>query len=106
MKKLIVVIVLVGLVSYPVAYKSSETVISITVKGKDRITTGSGEDISSKYIISSDKEVFENTDSWTYFKFNSTDLQNKIEEGKTYKVKVVGWRVPFLSMYRNIISKK
>ena len=35
-------------------------------------------------------------------KFNSTDLYNQLEVGKTYKVKTTGKRIHFLSMYKNI----
>jgi hypothetical protein len=92
------------LFGYPAAYYFSSETISITIKDKERITTGSGESISSKFIIYSESEVFENTDSWLFFKFNSADYQNKLEVGKTYKVKVAGWRIPFLSTYRNVVS--
>lgn len=86
------------------AYYSSEETIEITINDKERITTGSGEHISSKFIVYGENEVFENTDSWLYLKFNSSDVQNKINVGETYKVKVVGWRVPFISWYRNIVT--
>jgi hypothetical protein len=102
---LYIVLALVIFTAYPIAYKMSEETIEITIKEKERITTGSGENISSKFIIYTENEVFENTDSWLYFKFNSADYQNKFTVGKTYKVKVAGWRIPFLSMYRNIVSE-
>lgn len=92
------------LFGYPIAYYSSSDTVEITVKDKDRITTGSGESIDSKFIVYTENEVFENTDSWMFVKFSSSDLQNKLEVGETYTVKVAGWRVPFLSMYRNIIA--
>ena len=97
-------IALILLGGYPVAYRLSSETIEVTIKDKERITTGSGESISSKFIIYTENEVFENTDSWIYFKFNSTDHQNKYTVGETYRVKVAGWRVPFLSMYRNVIK--
>ena len=102
---LYLVLALLIFTAYPVAYKMSSETIEITIKEKERITTGRGESISSKFIIYSNTEVFENTDSWLYFKFNSADYQNKFTVGNTYTVKVAGWRVPFLSMYRNVVSK-
>lgn len=102
---LYIVLALVLFTAYPVAYKMSAETIEITVTEKERITTGSGENISSKFIIYTESEVFENTDSWLYLKFNSADYQNKFMVSETYKVKVAGWRVPFLSMYRNVVSK-
>ena len=102
---LYLVLALVIFTAYPIAYKMSSEVIEITVSEKERITTGSGKSIDSKFIIYSDSEVFENTDSWLYFKFNSTDFQNEFTVNQTYKVTVAGWRIPFLSMYRNVVSK-
>ena len=92
------------LFGYPAAYYISSETVEITIKDKERITTGSGENISSKFIVYTENEVFENTDSWLFFKFNSADYQNKLEVGKTYEVKVAGWRIPFLSVYRNVVS--
>lgn len=35
-------------------------------------------------------------------KFNSTDIYNALEIGKTYKVETSGKRIHFFSMYPNI----
>lgn len=94
------------IIAYPVMYYTSSSTIEVKVESKERITTGSGESISSKYMVYTDKGVFECTDSWLFFKFNSSDVYSKFEEGETYKVKVAGWRAPFLSWYKNIISIK
>lgn len=99
-----VLLVSVVLFGYASAYYVSSETIEITIKDKERITTGSGEDISSKFIVYGENEVFENTDSWLYLKFDSSDIQNGLETGRMYKVKVAGWRVPFFSWYRNIIT--
>ena len=104
---IITIIVILGLILfYPIMYYSSSSTVEFTVESKERITTGSGESISSKYMVYTDKGVFQCSDSWLFFKFNSSDVYAKFEEGKTYKVKVAGWRAPFLSWYKNIISIK
>lgn len=64
---------------------------------------------TSKYLIftedkSGNIRVFENTDSFFRLKFNSSDLYAVIKEGETYTFTVVGYRIPFLSMYENIIE--
>ncbi|MBS3090283.1 DUF1523 domain-containing protein [Candidatus Pacearchaeota archaeon] len=59
-----------------------------------------------KYLIFTDKGVFEDTDSWVELKFNSSDLYGKLERGKSYNLGVYGWRIPFLSKYRNITKIK
>lgn len=104
MKKIIIIIVLVLIFGYPVAYYLSYETIETTISDKERITTGKGDEIKSKFLVYGEKEVFENTDSWLFFKFDSADVQNEIELDKNNKIKVAGWRVPFFSWYRNVIG--
>ena len=73
--------------------------VEITIRGKER--TG-GED--GKYLVFTETEVFENTDEFFKGKFNSSDVYNQFDIGKTYKCEVIGWRIPLLSWYRNIIK--
>jgi len=84
------------------AYGTAETVTA-TVTKTERITTGSGEDIRSKYLVFTTEETFENTDCLWYGKYNSSDIQGRLVPG-TYSMKVYGWRIPFLSSYRNIVE--
>ncbi|MBZ9788086.1 DUF1523 family protein [Psychroflexus sp. CAK57W] len=104
MKKLILVTVLILIFGYPVSYYLSSETIETKVSDKERITTSEDGDIESKFLVYAEDEVFENTDSWLYFKFNSADVQNELELGETHIIKVAGWRVPFFSWYRNVIS--
>lgn len=101
-----IIFVAVLIFGYPIAYYISADDVEIKVTNKERITTGRGENIDSKFIIYTENEVFENTDSWLFFKFNSSDYQNKIKIGKSYNAKVAGWRIPIFSSYRNIINHK
>ena len=78
----------------------TEETVTITVKDKQRITTGT----KSKYIIFGEKESFENTDSFFHSKYNSSDIYKQFQKGCTYEVSVYGWRVPYLSAYRNIVT--
>lgn len=90
-------------ISPMIAYMTDET-ITVTVKDKERVVTGSGQSIASKFLVYTDQEVFENTDTVWYWKFDSADVQNSLEVGQTYQVRVYGFRVPFLSWFRNIES--
>lgn len=103
MKKYLILIGLIAVV-YTTIYYSTVKEITVIVKDKERITESNGEKVSSKYLVYTENEVFENTDALMFFKFNSSDVQGKLDAGQTYKLKVVGWRVPFLSMYRNIVK--
>ena len=85
---------------YPLSYRFNTEVLNIKVEEKENIQNGQ----SNKYVVFSTHEVFENTDSFLFFKFDSSDYQNKLKKGKTYKVKVTGWRIPFISTYRNIVK--
>lgn len=49
-------------------------------------------------------EVFQNRDAKWWLKFNSADIQARLQEGKTYRMTVTGWRVGFFSWFRNIVS--
>ena len=92
------------MIGFEISRQSHTETLTINVKNKD-ITTGStGKQTESKYLIFTDKEVFEESDEMFRGKFNSSDIYNELEPGKTYQVKVIGFRIPFLSMYRNIIE--
>lgn len=92
------------ILSIVLPFATQEDVMNVTVTDKERITEGSGDSLRSRYIIYTDVEVFENTDTLLLGKFDSSDTYRLLEEGSTYNFRVYGWRVPFLSWYRNIIS--
>ena len=90
-------------------FNFNDTEYTITITDKERIYKGSGDSSSSKYLVFGDDEnsdslVFENTDCFIRGKWNSSNLQGKMKEGNTYRITVVGYRVPFFSMYQNIIK--
>jgi len=76
----------------------------VTITDKERISIGSGEDLSHKYLVFTDGRVFENTDTLFHWKWDSSTVQSELEKGKQYSIKTYGWRVPFLSWYENIVS--
>jgi hypothetical protein len=77
---------------------------TITVKDKERVVEGSGDNIVSRYLIFTEEhDVLEDVDTVWYRKFDSSSLYGKLDRGHTYTVEVYGWRWPFWSMYPNII---
>lgn len=74
--------------------------VTILIKKKESISTYN----DHQYMIYAEGETFTNADSIWYWKFNSSDIYGEISEGVYCRAHVCGWRVPFLSMYRNIIS--
>lgn len=80
---------------------------TVTVTDKERVNNDDG----SKYLIFGEKEngevlVVENVDSMLRGKFNSSDVYGQIKIGNKYEITVVGVRVPFFSMYENVIAFK
>ena len=98
---LVVASILIFGVGFP--YLTVDT-ITAKVTEKERIVSRSGDGVSSKYLIFTDRETLENTDCWRRLKFDSSDIYGALKEGGTYKFKVYGWRVPTLSWYRNVLD--
>ena len=96
----ILIVGFVGLIAFTMTLPlTTQETVTVKVTEKERIRDG-----EDKYLIWTEGEVFENTDSMVLGKFNSSDIYGKIQENETYECKVYGWRIPFLSMYRNIID--
>jgi hypothetical protein len=80
--------------------------------GSQEIVTGTIEstvvDRGNTYFVfqldDGTREIFENEDSFSFWKFNSGNLLMELKAGNSYQVLVAGWRVPFFSVYRNIIT--
>lgn len=104
--KLIVILLCVVLVVvFDVATSFNDTEYTVTVTDKERVVEGE----SSYYLVfTEDKNgkilVFENEDNVLRGKFDSSNVQGELKIGYTYDIVVVGYRVPFLSMYQNIIE--
>jgi len=58
--------------------------------------------IYTKLLRTNQTRVFENTDSPLLFKFDSSDVYERITVNKKYRFTVYGWRVAILSLYENI----
>ncbi len=114
-KFIVVAVIIVLTIVFSVRiFNFNDTEYTVTVTDKDRITKSSKDsdgnrNTSSKYLVSADDEngnplVFENTDCFIRLKFNSSNMQGQLKEGRTYKITVIGYRVPFFSWYQNIIK--
>jgi len=64
--------------------------------------------VDGRFMIATDYRPFVNEDVWYRFKYNSGDVQNEAIRlrGKSVLIKKYGWRIPFLSMYENVVSIK
>ncbi|MEM1312171.1 MAG: hypothetical protein AAGF07_01770 [Patescibacteria group bacterium] len=89
------------LILKPIIYFRNSETITVEIKFKER-TCYSGS--HCKYLIYTDKEVLENSDSWFDGKYNSADFTNTLDSGNVCTVKVRGLRVPYFSWFRNIVE--
>lgn len=59
-------------------------------------------------LIHTNSGVFSNSDTFWWFKFNSSDVQSKLiqakQSGKKVRIKTVGTRIPLFSQYPNILE--
>ena len=70
-------------------FSFNDTEYILTVTDKERVTEGSKDRISSKYLVFADDEngnslVFENTDCFIRGKSNSSNIQGQLKVGNTY----------------------
>jgi hypothetical protein len=66
-------------------------------------------EMSDEYLVyptdgSPYQVVLKNEDLFWHWKWNSSDIQADIDEGKTYRFRICGWRIPILSEYPCIIE--
>lgn len=88
--------------------------IRYTSYGNEQVITGTVEEKyikrsgnSDSYMVNvitedGDNIILKNRDLIFKLKFDSSDIQAKIKEGKTYRFKVCGRRIRPLSSYQNI----
>ena len=77
----------------------TEEVIDINIINKERWAGEKG-----RYFIFSDNEVFVNENNYYHNKSNADELYPLFKRGDNYRVKVVGFYIPFLPRFRNIVN--
>ena len=108
-KVAIIVAIIVAIVIVIPSCSSYFTTKGYTVTVTDKNIKNYSE--SSKFLVftkleNGETKVFYIGDSLFKGRWNSADNYADIEVGKTYKIEVIGWRIPFLSSYENIIKFK
>ena len=89
-------------------YGNNQT-IEGTVVEKYIKRSGSGKNSKDSYMVNIETKegdiiVLSNEDRFFKFKFDSSDIQAELQEGKTYRIDVCGRRIRLLSSYQNIID--
>lgn len=71
-----------------------------------RITDAQMTKVDGRFMIATEYRPFVNEDVWYRFKFNSGTVQNDAIRlrGKVARIKKYGWRIPFFSMYENVVK--
>jgi len=96
-------IALIYIAKTPIFYYSTIDNKIITVKQADRIVTT--DMTSSKYLVwDQEGNTYENTDTVWFLKWNSSDVQGQMLQGKKVNIKTSGIRFTWLSWYPNIIT--
>lgn len=100
---IVIVILLIAIPCWKSYY--SEKTYTATVTDKDI----KNYDSSSKFLVFTKTEdgvtrVFSMEDTLIKGRWNTADDYGKIEVGETYTFTVIGWRIPFMSEYENIIE--
>lgn len=96
-----IILILLTVIGFPFVKRViTEEQVTITITDKDVKRY----DDSDKYLIYTENGTFEITDTVAYWRWDSSDLYGRIEIGKTYTATICGWRIPFLSSYKNIIE--
>lgn len=93
-----------GIATAPSAFYAHSTggELTATVTEKERVCETKGSEC--KWMILTDEMAFKNADSLWHLKFSSTDVQAKVKVNEEYRFTYYGWRIPFLSVYPNIIE--
>lgn len=71
-----------------------------------RITDAQMTKVDGRFMIATEARPFVNYDAKYRFKFNSGTVQNEAIRlrGKLVKIKKYGWRMPFFSLYENVVK--
>lgn len=73
-----------------------------------RITDAQLTKVDRDFMIATEDRPLVNHDAKYRFKFDSGNIQNEAIrlKGKTVRIRKYGWRIPFLSMYENVVAIK
>ena len=91
------------------AYGTVDTYVA-TVTDKERVVDpkskdkGDKEQTTARYLVFTDVDTFEVTDTIWYLRFTSSTLYGKIKRDTKYRIKAYGWRFGPFNWYPNIIS--
>ncbi len=95
----LILVLLLGVVTSPYWTHGTSEVTVTDVQSKLMDRHGQREDV---YLVFTTDGTYRNTDSLYYFKYNSSDIQGKLAQKGRFRISYYGFRVPVLSLYKNI----
>ena len=99
---LLIAAVVVGGVWFAVASYNHEAVQVCKVEDKDRTRTEDGSDMR----VYTDCGNFKVEDALFKGNFHSSDTYRSLKRGHTYELHTIGFRIPFLSEFPNILEAR
>lgn len=103
---ILVVVLILSAVGYQVARYSNKETFNATVTEKERIITSSDGDVSSYYLVFTDKGTYTLKDELLYGNFRSSDMYGKLKINESYEFTTIGFRFGMTSTYPNIVDIK
>lgn len=95
-----VILMFVGIITFNITNVFHESTETFTVT--DKSVTHQDKEVI--FMIFTNKTTYQVSDTLIYRRWDSADVYGKIQVGKTYRAKLQGYRVPFLSMLPNIVE--
>jgi hypothetical protein len=99
---LIIILVTLGMLVLSIVSALHTEEMTCTIQDKDRTTNREGK--SDARLYTEDCGVLRVGDSLLSWTWSSADTYAGIDEGKTYHIKTRGLRIPFLSMFPNVVE--
>lgn len=98
-----IVVVLLGASVFFTAFATfNDHTVVVTITDKERVT--------NYLVFAEDSQgngvVYQNVDAPIRGKWDSSTMQANLKIGETYELTLVGYRIPFVSSYENIIDYK
>lgn len=96
------ILVIIGVVSYNMSVLVNKQTNTCLVTGKESVYLSGTE--GHEYRIYTTCGTYVITDSLMLLRFNTADMYGKVVVNNTYSIYSGGYRIPFLSVFPNIIS--
>jgi hypothetical protein len=98
----ILALVALSLIGAGAASFANERTRTCTITGTDRTRDSEGR--SDMRVYTEQCGTLAVGDLWLRGQFDSADIYGQLDQGATYEVTTVGWRIPLLSRFETILG--